>query len=69
MLYEVITNLQQSADDILECAKYLLNTYKKEKLILIGYSLGATSALIAASKDSSLFSSLILTGIDSYNFV
>ena len=57
-------NLQQSADDILACAKYLLKTYHQKKITLIGYSLGATAALMAVSKDSSLFNNVVLVGID-----
>lgn len=57
-------NLQQSADDILACTKYLLQTYHKEKITLIGYSLGATAAFMAASKDNSMFNNLVLVGID-----
>jgi pimeloyl-ACP methyl ester carboxylesterase len=56
--------VSQLTDDIIECTKYLLKKYKKDKAILIGYSIGATTSLIAASKDSTLFSQLILVGID-----
>jgi pimeloyl-ACP methyl ester carboxylesterase len=57
-------NFVQMADDVLSCTKYLLNLYKKEKVIVIGYSVGATIALMAAVKDSSLYSNLLLVGID-----
>jgi len=57
-------NFSQLADDIIECTKYLLKKYDKENLILVGYSIGATIGLMAARRDSSIFSKLFLTGID-----
>lgn len=57
-------SISQQADDIIECTKYLLKKYKKNKVILIGYSIGASAGLMAAAKDSSLFSQLFLVGID-----
>ena len=57
-------NFAQLTDDLIYCTKYLLKKFKKEKVILVGYSIGATLSLMAASKDSSLFSHLILAGID-----
>ena len=56
--------LSQMADDIIECTKYLLKKYNKDKAILVGYSIGATTSLMAASKDSALFSQLFLVGVD-----
>jgi pimeloyl-ACP methyl ester carboxylesterase len=56
--------LSQMSDDIIECTKYLLKKYNKDKAILIGYSMGATTSLMAASKNSMLFSQLFLVGID-----
>lgn len=56
--------LAQMADDIITCTKYLLKKYNKNKAIIAGYSIGATIALMAAAKDSSLFSALFLTGTD-----
>lgn len=56
--------ISQLSDDVIECTKYLLKKYKKDKAILVGYSIGATASLIAASKDSTLFSQLFLVGID-----
>jgi len=57
-------NLSQLTDDVLECTKYLLKRYNKDKAILIGYSIGATLGLMAAAQDSSLFTGLFLVGID-----
>jgi proline iminopeptidase len=57
-------NLAQMADDVLACTKYLLKKYGKEKAIIAGYSIGATISLMAAAKDSSVFSAIIATGID-----
>jgi pimeloyl-ACP methyl ester carboxylesterase len=56
--------LAQMSDDIIECTKYLLKKYKKDKAILVGYSIGATTSLMAASKDDSLFSHVFLVGMD-----
>jgi len=57
-------NFSQLADDIIECTKYLLKKHNKENLILVGYSIGATISLMAATRESSIFSQLFLTGID-----
>jgi len=57
-------NFQQMADDIISCTKYLLKQYGRQKAILIGYSIGASTALMAAIKESQLFSQLFLVGID-----
>jgi proline iminopeptidase len=57
-------NFSQLTDDIIDCAKYLLKKYNKENLILMGYSIGATIGLMAATRNSSIFSQLFLTGID-----
>ena len=57
-------NLAQMADDIIACTQYLLKKYNKSKALIAGYSTGATTALMAAAKDSSLFSALFLTGTD-----
>lgn len=57
-------NFSQLVEDIIDCTKYLLKKYNKEKLILLGYSIGATMSLMAAARDSSIFSKLVLTGID-----
>ena len=57
-------NLAQMADDIIACTKFLLKKYNKSKAVIAGYSIGATTSLMAAAKDSSLFSALFLTGTD-----
>ncbi len=57
-------NLDQMADDIIACTRYLLKKYKKDKAVILGYSIGATITLLAAAKDSSLFSALFATGTD-----
>ena len=57
-------NFSQLADDIISCTRYLVEKYKKDKAVIIGYSMGATSSLIAAQKDSKIFDSLFLVGID-----
>jgi pimeloyl-ACP methyl ester carboxylesterase len=56
--------ISQLADDVIACTKYLLKKYNKKKAILVGYSIGATAGLLAASKDSTLYSALFLVGID-----
>ena len=48
-------NLEQMADDLIVCTKYLLEKYGKDKAVIVGYSIGATISLMAAAKDSSIF--------------
>jgi pimeloyl-ACP methyl ester carboxylesterase len=57
-------NFSQLTDDVIECTKYLLKKYNKDKAILIGYSIGATTSLMAATRDSGIFSQLFLVGTD-----
>jgi pimeloyl-ACP methyl ester carboxylesterase len=57
-------NFSQLTDDVIACTQYLLKKYKKDKAVMIGYSIGATVSLLAAAKDSSLFSQLFLVGMD-----
>ena len=57
-------NFSQLTDDVIACTTYLLRKYKKKKAILVGYSIGATVGLMAASKESKLFDHLFLVGID-----
>jgi pimeloyl-ACP methyl ester carboxylesterase len=57
-------NLSQMTDDLISVTKHLLKKDNKEKAILIGYSIGATIALLAAAKQSSLFYNVFLVGID-----
>lgn len=57
-------NLEQMADDLITCTKYLLTKYNKNKAIIAGYSIGATISLIAAAKDSTIFSVVFATGVD-----
>jgi len=54
----------QLTDDVICCTKYLLGKYQKKKAIIIGYSQGATLALMAASKDKTIFDHLFLVGTD-----
>jgi proline iminopeptidase len=57
-------NLNQMAEDIIACTKYLLKKYNKDKAVVAGYSIGATTTIMAAARDNSIFSALFLTGID-----
>jgi pimeloyl-ACP methyl ester carboxylesterase len=57
-------NLSQMADDVIACTKYLLKKYNKDKAILVGYSIGATVSLMAAAKDSGIFSTIFSIGVD-----
>jgi proline iminopeptidase len=57
-------NLTQMADDLTACTKYLLEKYNKEKVVIVGYSIGATISLMAAAKDSNIFSAIIAAGVD-----
>jgi pimeloyl-ACP methyl ester carboxylesterase len=56
--------LEQMADDIIACTKFLLNKYNQHKAVLVGYSFGATTSLIAAAKDGSPFSAIFAAGTD-----
>jgi len=56
--------LTQMADDVIECTKYLLKKYHKDKAVIVSYSIGATVSLMAAAKDSSIFSTIVAAGID-----
>jgi len=57
-------NIYQMADDVIASTKYLLQQYKKEKAIIVGYSFGATASLAAAVKESRIFKQLFLVGTD-----
>jgi pimeloyl-ACP methyl ester carboxylesterase len=57
-------NFSQLTDDLICCTKYLLEKYRKKKAIISGYSQGATLALMAAAKDTSIFDRLFLVGTD-----
>jgi proline iminopeptidase len=57
-------NLRQMADDLTTCTKYLLEKYNKSKAVIVGYSIGATISLMAAAKDSNIFSAIIAAGVD-----
>ena len=57
-------NLTQMADDLIVCTKYLLKKYRKSKAVIVGYSIGATISLMAAAKDSSIFSAIFAAGTD-----
>ncbi|WP_028979836.1 alpha/beta fold hydrolase [Sporocytophaga myxococcoides] len=56
--------LEQLTEDLIDCTQYLLKKYHKKKAILIGYSIGATISLMAASKAGELYSNIFLVGID-----
>jgi pimeloyl-ACP methyl ester carboxylesterase len=60
---ETIT-FRQITEDLIGCTKYLLKQYGKETAVLVGYSMGATLALMAAKEESHLFSQLFLVGVD-----
>ena len=57
-------NLTQMSDDVIALTKYLLGKYNKKKALIAGYSIGATVSIMAAAKDSSLFSAIVATGTD-----
>ncbi len=57
-------NLAQMADDIIACTRLLLKKYNKSKAVMAGYSIGAATILMAAAKDSSLFSTIFAAGTD-----
>ncbi|HET6999982.1 MAG TPA: alpha/beta hydrolase, partial [Puia sp.] len=57
-------SLSQMADDTITCTKLLLKKYNKSRAVIVGYSIGATIAVMAAAKDSSLFSVIFAAGID-----
>lgn len=57
-------NLEQLTDDVISCARYLLKRYGKQKLHLVGYSMGATISLLATQKAPGLFSNIFSVGPD-----
>lgn len=57
-------NLTQLVDDIIQCARYLRKKFNKNRIIVIGYSIGATLSLLAVNKESRHFSKLYAVGID-----
>jgi proline iminopeptidase len=57
-------NIAQMTNDLVECTRQLVKKYNKSKAVIVGYSLGATLSVLASEIDSSLFSSLVVAGID-----
>jgi len=57
-------NFTQMTDDLIVCTKQLIKKYNKRNAVLVGYSVGATISVLASAKDSTLFSSIVATGID-----
>ncbi len=57
-------HLTQMADDLISCTKCLLKKYNKNKAVIVGYSIGATISLMAAAKESNIFSTIFTAGID-----
>lgn len=55
---------EQLTDDLIRFTSYLLGKFNKREAVVIGYSMGATIALMAAAKESSMFSQLFLVGVD-----
>ena len=43
-------NISQLTDDLIECTKYLLNKYNKDKAILSGYSIWCSSLSVGCQK-------------------
>ncbi len=57
-------HLTQMTDDLISCTKCLLKKYNKNKAVIVGYSIGATISLMAAAKESNIFSAIFAAGID-----
>ncbi len=57
-------HLTQMADDLISCTKWLLKKYNKNKAVIVGYSIGATISLMAAAKETNIFSAIFTAGID-----
>jgi pimeloyl-ACP methyl ester carboxylesterase len=57
-------HLTQMADDLISCTKWLLKKYNKNNAVIVGYSIGATISLMAAAKESNIFSAILTAGID-----
>jgi pimeloyl-ACP methyl ester carboxylesterase len=57
-------NFNQLATDIISTVEYLRKKYQKEKVNLIGYSLGGTLSLFAAQKAPALFDHIFVVGPD-----
>ena len=56
--------LSHLSDDIISCTAYLLRKYGKREAVLVGYSLGATTSLMAAATRPDLFNALFAVGTD-----
>lgn len=54
-------NLSAQADDIIDLTEQLLREYRQQKVVLSGYSLGATLSLLAAYNKPEIFSHVFLT--------
>lgn len=57
-------NLSQLSDDLISCTRYLVGKYKKQNASVVGYSIGATTSLMAAVKRAELFNTLFVVGTD-----
>jgi pimeloyl-ACP methyl ester carboxylesterase len=57
-------HFEQFTADLIALTRQLLEKFGKRNLTVIGYSMGATLALMAAAKESALFSQLFLVGVD-----
>lgn len=57
-------SLEQLSEDLIALTKQLLSKYQKGKAVVVGYSVGATLGLIAATKAPEIFDRLFLAGMD-----
>ncbi len=56
--------LTQLADDIIACTGHLLKRFSKKDVVIVGYSLGATTSLMAAARRPEFFSKVFAVGVD-----
>jgi len=56
--------LQQMRDDTLECTRYLLSRFQRQKIIMAGFSIGGSLAMMAANKNPEYYSSVVAVGAD-----
>jgi pimeloyl-ACP methyl ester carboxylesterase len=59
-----LLSLDQSTSDIITVSELLMRQFAKRNVLLVGYSIGASCALMAAHRRPDLFSSVVLAGTD-----
>lgn len=57
-------SLHQLSKDLISCSEQLLHRYGKQRLTVVGYSIGATIAIIASLEQKSLFECIYAVATD-----